>query len=47
MMDYAYQIPSGVMVTLIVETILMSLDVVSVFFIIIIPLPRGMFLQEE
>lgn len=39
--------PSGVMDSLIVETVLMRLDVVSVFFLIIIPPPSGMFLQEK
>jgi len=36
MMDYAYQRPSGVMVSLIVETILMRLDVVSVLFLLLL-----------
>jgi hypothetical protein len=43
MMDYAYQIPSGVMDSMIVKTSLMRLDVVSVFFIII-PSPCDVFL---
>jgi hypothetical protein len=35
MMDYAYQMPSGVMDSMIVETTLMRLDVVSVFLLVL------------